>query len=71
MNEPSIPASQPATKLLRLSEVALSLGYRDFRNFRLSVAPRLGLAVVKIGLRWFVDEQEYARVLRQVTAPGG
>ena len=71
MNDPIAPAAPPPTKLLRLSEVALSLGYRDYRNFRISVAPRIGLAVMKIGLRWFVDEQEYSRVLRQVTAPAG
>jgi hypothetical protein len=56
------------TKLVPVGEVARQLGYRDPRNFRLSVAPRIGLAVVRVGLRWFVAERDFARVLTSVTA---
>jgi hypothetical protein len=56
------------TKLVPVGEVARQLGYRDPRNFRLSVAPRIGLAVVRVGLRWFVAERDFARVLTSVAA---
>ena len=53
-------ASMSNTKLVPVGEVARQLGYRDPRNFRLSVAPRIGLAVVRVGLRWFVAERDFA-----------
>lgn len=56
------------TTMIPLSEVARSLGYRDSRNFRLSVAPRLGLPVVAVGLRWFATEENVIRVFSTVNA---
>jgi len=50
-------------QLVPIAEVCRRLGYRDPRNFRVSVAPRIGLAVVQVGLRWFVHEQSYIRTL--------
>ena len=61
-------ASMSNTKLVPVGEVARQLGYRDPRNFRLSVAPRIGLAVVRVGLRWFVAERDFARVMSSVAA---
>lgn len=56
------------TRLLPVAEVARKLGYRDSRNFRLGVAPRIGLEVVPVGLRWFVAERDLVRVMSSLTA---
>lgn len=61
-------ASMSNIKLVSVGEAARQLGYRDPRNFRLSVAPRIGLAVVRVGLRWFVAERDFVRVMKSVTA---
>ena len=59
--------SSLTTKLLPVSEVSLHFGYRDARHFRLAVAPRIGLNVVRVGLRWFSPEEELGRVMLAIT----
>ena len=57
-----------APKLLPVTQVALLLGYRDARNFRLAVAPRLALPVFRVGLRWFAGEADVRRIVETFTA---
>jgi len=61
-NESPIP-----TKLVPVSEVARQLGYRDARDFRRAVAPRIGLTIIRVGLRWFSTEEDLNRVMRSLT----
>ena len=65
MNPPN--KSPIPTKLVPVSEVARQLGYRDARNFRRAVAPRIGLTIIRVGLRWFSTEEELNRVMRSLT----
>lgn len=64
------PAESPviSSKLIPVSEVTRQLGYRDSRNFRRAVAPRIGLTVLRVGVRWFAAEDELNRVLRSLTS---
>ena len=66
MNTPENKALE--IQLVPIAEVCRRLGYRDPRNFRVSVAPRIGLAVVRVGLRWFVAERDFVSVMNSVTA---
>lgn len=65
MNPPN--ESPVPMKLVPVSEVARQLGYRDPRNFRRAVAPRIGLTIIRVGLRWFSTEEDLNRVMRSLT----
>jgi len=55
--------------LVPLAQVTSQLGYRDARNFRLSVAPRLELPIVAVGLRWFAWDDDVRRIVNAIAAP--
>ena len=61
-------AKHPA-QLIPLSTVTALFGYIDTPNFRQSVAPRLGLPILKVGRRWFSSSAEVYRVLDAVFGP--
>jgi hypothetical protein len=63
-----------ANQLVPIANVTRLLGYHDARNFRQSVAPRIGLSVIQVGLRWFAHEndvQDVMNSLNQAAKKGG
>ena len=63
-----------ANQLVPIANVTRLLGYHDARNFRQSVAPRIGLSVMQVGLRWFAHEndvQDVMNSLNQAAKKGG
>jgi hypothetical protein len=57
--------------LMPLARATSLFGFRDPQNFRVSVAPRLGIHVFLVGRRWFARDADVRAAFAFLTSPQG
>lgn len=57
--------------LMPLARATSLFGFRDPQNFRVSIAPRLGIHVFLVGRRWFARDADVRAAFAFLTSPQG
>ena len=53
--------------LMPLARVTSLFGFRDSQNFRLSIAPRIGIPILLVGRRWFARTADVYRAFGAIS----